>query len=136
MRAMMVDERHPALGKTRPQSQVQPAFLRRGNGPDHRHAVHLFRPHPRQLQAHGDGFFGKTARLRAPPAHQLRLFHRGHQPPVNQNGACRVVQDAANSQNDHRFCCCAFSIFAHASRSATVRLNTSFSAVESLSTQK
>ena len=51
-----------------------------------------------------------------------------------ENRARGLVQDAADAQNDHF--ANAFSILAQVSRNATVRLNTSFSAVESLSTQK
>src|SRR5437879_3180459 len=136
MRAMMVDQRHPAVRKTRPQVQMQPAFLRRRNGTDHRHTIHFFSPDARQLETHGDGLLRKPARLHLPAPHEFRLLYRRDQLPVAQNCARCVVENAADSQNDHRFPCCAFSILAQVSRSATVRLKTSFPPDESASTQK
>ena len=132
----MVDQRHSAVGETRPQLEVQSAFRRRWNGPRHGHAIHILGAHLGQVEAHFDGFFGQLASGRAHTPRQFRFLHRRQQVSIAQNGAGSVAQNPTDSQKNHFFPCCAFSILAQVSRSPTVRLKTSLSGVESLSTQK
>ena len=61
------------------------------------------------------------------------LFDRRYEIAILQYGAGRVLQDTTQSENDHFDF---FSILAQVSRSATVRLKTSLSGVESGSTAK
>ena len=84
-----------------------------------------------QAQSRFDGFVGKLARF--VPARDFLLFHRRRELAVLQHRAGRVVEQAAESENDHFDF---FSILAQVSRSATVRLKTGFSGVLSGSTEK
>src|ERR1700684_2841028 len=97
---------------------------------------------PRETRRHG--LLGKLreAVVRAGferlPA-QLGFLDGRHQTPVFQDGGCGVTQNAADSQNDHFGFwppCWAFSILAHVSRNATVRLTSGFPGAESVSAQK
>ena len=140
---MMLHHHDAAIGKSRAQLQVQGSFRPEGQRAHEHHGIHVLRRHACQGQTRGHGLFGQfrgsvRARLQSLPA-QLRFFDGRRQTTIAQDGASRVAQNAADPKNDHFAFgppCCAFSIFAHVSRNATVRLKTSFPGVESGSTQK
>ncbi len=133
---VMIHQRHPARRKARAQLQMHVFFGSGGHRPRHRDAVDRVGFHFRQREAGGNRFFGKVLAFAARTPRDFGFLNRCDQLAVLQNGAGGVAQDAADSQNDHALPCCAFSILPQVSRSASVRLKTSFSAVESGSTQK
>ena len=100
-----------------------------------RDAVHIGRRETGHFQrARNSGLRQSAGRQLA---RHFTFFDRRHQFAVLQHRAGGVFIEAAQSENDHLdFFSDFFSILAQVSRSATVRLNTSFSDVVSGSTEK
>src|SRR5450432_4177770 len=110
---------------------MQGALLSSGKGTDQCHAVHGIAGHASQCQSRFDGLVRKLARFM--PAGHFLLFHGRGEGAMLEHRAGRLIEQTAESENYHFDF---FSILAHVSRNATVRLKTGFSAVLSGSTEK
>ncbi len=128
---MMLDDDHLGMRKLVAQSHVQLRFRAARDRTHDRDAIDLITGRFGQPQT----FFNSGLRKSAwpLPARHLRFFHRRQHFTVLQKRASRVVEQTSQTKDDHFDF---FSILPHVSRSATVRLNTGFSGVESLSVQK
>ena len=131
MRGVMFHQHQTAGGEAGAQGQMQFTLVSGAEGADQRDAIHRFAIHAGQAQGRFNGIVREFAGFIA--ARDFLLFHGRRQRAVLQHRAGRFVEQTTESENDHFDF---FSILAQVSRSATVRLNTGFSAVLSGSTEK
>ncbi len=134
VRRVVLDQHDLAPGKRVAELQVRERLGAAGERPHDGHAVHLPGLDAGHAQAGVDGLRRQFAGLKTP--RDFLLLDGGDQLTVLQDRASGIVEQAADSQNDHPFPFRVFSILAQVSRRVTVRLNTSFPGAESGSTQK
>ena len=133
---MMIHQHDAAVRELRAKREMQRVLGPGRERPRDGDTVHLVRGHVGEAEARSDRLLRQLTGP-CPPGDFFLLYGAG-QFAILQHCGCGIAQDAADSQDDHARVVpfCAFSILAQVSRNCTVRLNTSFSAVESGSTQK
>ena len=130
VRGVVVDRYHSRLREHAQRDRQRRARRQR---PRQRYVIDIFRNDACDTKAGFDGGGREAPRLR--PPRQFRLFDRGRDAAVLDDGGRRVAQDSTYSE-DVQLAFPRFSIFAQVSLRATVRLKTGLPGVVSGSTQK
>src|SRR6185436_898362 len=128
----MLDYGDLRLGEQRAQRHVKFRFWLASEWADQTDALDVGARRAGEAQAFANGSLGSLfgCGAGAHAARDFRFLHGSDQLAVFQNGAGRVAKQPAQTENDHLLF---FSIFAQASLSVTVRLNTGRSEVLSRS---